>query len=285
MGTDQTKRFRRSGADAKRIHQERWFFPEFIRDKEGVVLTFVGLGLYDLRDISVKGLDCIRDADAVYLESYTSRLSGCTLSEMEDFYGKEIRVLSRHDVEVDSEPLLERAATSDVVFLTGGDPMVSTTHIDLRIRAGLRGVMTNVIHGSSISTAVCGLTGLQNYRFGKSCSLPFPHGSWFPMTPVKVIAENLKHDLHTLVYLDIQDNRFMTIPEAVALLEEMAGRTGAAIPLYVGVARAGSDNPVIRAGDACTLQSTDFGAPLHILAIPASLHVMEREYLELFADL
>ncbi|MCU0627955.1 MAG: diphthine synthase [Methanoregulaceae archaeon] len=249
------------------------------------MLTFVGLGLYDLRDISVKGLDCIRNADAVYLEAYTSCLSGCTLSEMEEFYKKEIRVLSRHDVEVDPEPLLERAATSDVVFLMGGDPMVSTTHIDLRIRACLKGVTTKVIHGSSISTAVCGLTGLQNYRFGKSCSLPFPHGSWFPMTPVKVIAENLLHDLHTLVYLDIQDNRFMTIPEAVALLEEMAGRSGAAIPLYVGVARAGSDNPVIRAGDSRTIQSTDFGPPLHILAIPASLHVMEREYLELFADL
>jgi diphthine synthase len=249
------------------------------------VLTFVGLGLYDLRDISVKGLECVRDADAVYLEAYTSRLSGCTLSEMEDFYGKEIQVLSRHDVEVDPEPLLERAGTSDVVFLMGGDPMVSTTHIDLRIRACLKGITTKVIHGSSISTAVCGLTGLQNYRFGKSCSLPFPHGSWFPMTPIKVIMENLEHDLHTLVYLDIQEDRFMTIPEAVALLEEMAGRTGTAIPLYVGVARAGSDNPVIRAGDASTLQSTDFGLPLHILAVPASLHVMEREYLELFADL
>jgi diphthine synthase len=285
MGTDQTKRFRRSGADAERIHHERWFFPEFVRRKGGILLTFVGLGLYDIRDISVKGLDCIRNADAVYLEMYTSHLSGCTLSEMEDFYGKEIRVLSRDDVEVDPEPLLERAATSEVVFLIGGDPIVSTTHIDLRIRACLKGVATKVIHGSSISTAVCGLTGLQNYRFGKSCSLPFPRGSWFPMTPVKVIVENLEHDLHTLVYLDIQEDHFMTIPEAVVLIEKMAGQTGTAIPLYVGVARAGSDNPVIKAGDARKLLSTDFGPPLHILAIPASLHVMEREYLELFADL
>jgi diphthine synthase len=249
------------------------------------VLTFVGLGLYDLRDISVKGLDCIRNADAVYLESYTSRLSGCTLIEMEELYGKEIRVLSRHDVEIDPDPLLAHARTNDVVLLMGGDPMVSTTHIDLRIRAHSKGIGTKVIHGSSISTAVCGLTGLQNYRFGKSCSLPFPHGSWFPMTPVNVIAENIERDLHTLVYLDIQDDRCMTIPEAIALLEEMARRNGVAIPVYVGVARAGSDSPVIRAGDAGALLSTDFGPPLHILAIPASLHVMEREYLELFADL
>ncbi|HNY88593.1 MAG TPA: diphthine synthase, partial [Methanoregulaceae archaeon] len=57
------------------------------------------------------------------------------------------------------------------------------------------------------------------------------------------------------------------------------------IPLYVGIARAGSDSPVVRAGDARTLLATDFGSPLHIIAIPASLHVMEREYLELFGGL
>ncbi|HNL86629.1 MAG TPA: diphthine synthase, partial [Methanoregulaceae archaeon] len=38
-------------------------------------------------------------------------------------------------------------------------------------------------------------------------------------------------------------------------------------------------------GDARTLLATDFGSPLHIIAIPASLHVMEREYLELFGGL
>ena len=249
------------------------------------MLTFVGLGLYDLKDISVKGLESIRNADAVYLESYTSRLFGCTLNDMQEFYGKEIRVLSRNDIEGDPDPLLNRAVTNEVVLLIGGDPMVSTTHIDLRIRAHLKGIRTNVIHGSSISSAVCGLTGLQNYRFGKSCSVPFPHGSWFPMAPINVIAENSEHDLHTLVYLDIQDDRCMTIPEAVALLEEMAGRTGVTIPIYVGVARAGSESPVVRAGEATAMRSTDFGPPLHILAIPASLHIMEREYLELFADL
>ncbi|HNQ25380.1 MAG TPA: diphthine synthase [Methanoregulaceae archaeon] len=249
------------------------------------MLTFVGLGLFDLEDISVKGLDCIRTADTVFLEAYTSRLAGCTVEEMASRYGKEIQILSRHDVEVDPDPLLELAATGRVVLLVGGDPMVSTTHIDLRIRARMRGISTRIIHGSSISTAVCGLTGLQNYRFGKSCSLPFPHGSWFPMTPINVVAENIRQDLHTLVYLDIQDDRFMTIHEAVALLEEMAARSGGLIPLYVGIARAGSDSPVVRAGDARTLLATDFGPPLHIIAIPASLHVMEREYLELFGGL
>jgi diphthine synthase len=39
------------------------------------------------------------------------------------------------------------------------------------------------------------------------------------------------------------------------------------------------------AGDAVKLSTVDFGPPLHILIVPASLHVMEREYLEMFAGL
>ena len=249
------------------------------------MLTFVGLGLYDLGDVPVRGLECIRNADYVFLESYTSRLSGTTVEGMEKFYGREVRVLSREQVEVDPELVLGLAGEYHVAFLTGGDPMVSTTHIDLRMRACRRGIVTNIIHASSISTAVCGLSGLQNYRFGKSCSLPYPHRAWMPLTPAEVISANLGRDLHTLVYLDIREDRCMTISEAVDLLETMSRMAGFSIPLYVGVARAGSEAPVVAVGDAGRMKKIDFGPPLHILIIPAELHVMEREYLEMFAGL
>jgi diphthine synthase len=249
------------------------------------MLVFIGLGLYDLTDISEKGLLCIRQADRVYLESYTSRLMGTDLPEMIRFYGKSVRVLSREDVEQNPDEMLGCARDSLVAFLTGGDPMVSTTHIDLRMRAHEQGVNTTIIHGASIQTAVCGLTGLQNYRFGRSCSLPFPHGKWFPLTPVEVIAQNLSLDLHTLVYLDIQDERYMKIPEALALIQENIMKTGCEIPLYIGIARAGSFLPLIAAGTADHLSKIDFGPPLHILVIPGRLHHMERAYLEMFAGL
>ncbi|NYT16701.1 MAG: diphthine synthase [Methanomicrobiales archaeon] len=249
------------------------------------MLTFVGLGLYDLGDIPLKGLECIRKADYVFLESYTSRLSGASVDEMAKYYGREIRMLSREEVEVDPEPVLGLAEEFQVAFLTGGDPMVSTTHIDLRMRASRRGITTNIIHASSISTAVCGLSGLQNYRFGKSCSLPYPHRAWMPLTPAGVIRANRERDLHTLVYLDIREECCMTIPEAVNLLEDMSERSGFSIPLYVGVARAGSESPVVAAGDASRMREIDFGPPLHILIVPAELHVMEKEYLEMFAGL
>jgi diphthine synthase len=249
------------------------------------VLTFVGLGLYDKTDVSEKGLACIRNADHVFLECYTSLLMGTTIEEMGNYYGKQIHPLFREDVEQHPEAMLEKAETGNVVFLCAGDPMVSTTHADLRMRAAKRGIKTAIIHAASIASAVCGVSGLQNYRFGKSCSVPFPQKNWSPTTSIEVIAQNLSLRLHTLVYLDIQDERYMTVPEAVALLEDMAEKKGCRIPLYVGIARAGSAEPVIIAGPAERVRTGDFGPPLHILIVPAELHEMEREYLEMFAGL
>jgi len=249
------------------------------------MLTFIGLGLFDKTDISEKGLACIRQADHVFLESYTSCLMGSSAGELEAYYQKPVHRLFREDVEQHPEHILELAENGQVVFLCAGDPMVSTTHADLRIRAAERGIKTSIIHAASISSAVCGLTGLQNYRFGKSCSLPYPEKNWFPTTPFDVIAQNLSLRLHTIVYLDIQKDRFITIPEAVGLLEQMAAVQQLTIPLYVGVARAGSDNVIVRAGSAEKIRSEEFGPPLHILVIPAELHDMERRYLEMFAGL
>jgi diphthine synthase len=249
------------------------------------MLTFVGLGLYDKTDISVKGLECIRNADAVFLECYTSLLMGSSREELEDYYNKPVLPLMREDVEQHPDNVLLLAREKNVVFLCAGDPMVSTTHADLRIRAAGLGIPTAIIHAASIASAVCGLSGLQNYRFGKSCSLPFPQKNWAPTTPLDVITTNLGQRLHTLVYLDIQSTRYMTVPEAVTLLEAMAEKKGVTIPLYVGIARAGSESPVVRAGPAERVLAAEFGPPLHILIVPAELHDMEQEYLVRFAGL
>jgi diphthine synthase len=210
---------------------------------------------------------------------------GTTKEELEAFYQKPVRLLMRADVEQHPDELLDCAAQGNTVFLCAGDPMVSTTHADLRIRAADRGIPTAIVHGASIVSAVCGLSGLQNYRFGKSCSVPFPQAHWNPTSPMDVITENQSLRLHTLVYLDIQDDRYMTVNEAVGLLEEMARKKQVTIPLYVGIARAGSGTPVVRAGTAEVLSSMDFGSPLHVLVVPGELHDMERMYLARFAGL
>ncbi|MBP2132083.1 diphthine synthase [Methanomicrobium sp. W14] len=250
------------------------------------MLTFVGLGLYDEKDISIKGLEAVKSADSVFLEGYTSRLMGADVQKMEKYYDRKITLLGRDDVEKSPEKILKAAVNGNAVFLTGGDPMVSTTHSDLRIRAKEKDIETGIIHGASIQSAVCGLSGLQNYRFGKSCSIPYPEGKWFPTTPLDTIMQNIRLDLHTLVFLDIKPDRHMTVKEGVTLIEEMAEKKKTEPPeIYIGMARAGSKSPFVSAGDAEKLKSVDFGGPLHVMAIPASLHMMEKEYLQNFADL
>ncbi|MEM2924977.1 MAG: diphthine synthase [Methanocellales archaeon] len=246
------------------------------------MLTFIGLGLYDEKDISLKGLEAIRNADVVYAEFYTSRLLGTTLEKMEQLYGKKITLLKREDIEQNPQHILENARTKKVVILCGGDPLIATTHLDLRLRAINLGIETEIIHNASIQTAVCGLTGLMNYRFGKSATVAFPYKGRVSEAPYDAIKMNLKNNLHTLLFLDIQDDRFMIIADALRILMQIESQRNEGIlknRLMVGIARAGSKKPLVKADYIENLVEYDFGPPLHILVAPAELHFMEAEAL------
>jgi len=246
------------------------------------MLTFVGLGLYDERDVTLKGRDEIADADVAYAEFYTSVLPAAPVEDLEEFHATPIEVLDRDEVE-SGDRVVEEATENDVVFLVGGDPMVSTTHADLRLRALERGVETTVVHAPSAATAVCGATGLQNYRFGASTTLPFDdHEGWEPNSPFERVADNLERDLHTLVYLDISDDgRHMRASDAAARLAD----SDVDAPTVVGVARLGSDAVHVFAGTPEEVAEHDFGSPLHLLVVPGSLHPVEEESLRALADL
>jgi diphthine synthase len=51
--------------------------------------------------------------------------------------------------------------------------------------------------------------------------------------------------------------------------------------LVVGIARAGSPKPVVKAGRVEELLKKNFGEPLQVLIIPGKLHFAEEEALEL----
>ncbi|AEM57585.1 diphthine synthase [Haloarcula hispanica N601] len=254
------------------------------------MLTFVGLGLYDERSVTVAGRDAIRDADRVFAEFYTSRLVGTDLETLEDVLETSIEVRDRAGIEQDPEPILEAAESEDVVFCTAGDTMVSTTHTDLRLRAADRGIETRIVHGTTAQTAAGSLTGLQNYRFGKATTLPFEDahgGDGVPDSVVATIEDNRERDLHTLVYLDIKvddphwdesDDTYMTASKAAAMLSEPFPDT-----LGVVVARAGSPDPLVAADTLDALAAQSFGEPLHLLVIPGSLHPLEADALESIA--
>lgn len=248
------------------------------------MLRFVGLGLWDERSITIRGREAIAAADAVVAERYTSRLAGTSLDDVAAYHGREIEVLDRSTVEQDPDPILSAAATGEVAFLVGGDPMVSTTHVDLRLRAADRGIETHLIHGTSAASAAAGLTGLQNYRFGKATTIPFPEtfgGDGVPASVIETIEANRARDLHTLAFLDLDETgeRTLAANTAAGLLAVEYGEA-----LGVVVARAGSEEPLVTADRIDRLAERTFGGPLHLLVLPGSLHDMEAEALATFAE-
>ena len=255
-----------------------------------MALYFIGLGLYDEKDITLKGLEVARKCDKVFAEFYTSLLAGTSIDRIEELVGKPIVRLNREDVELNFEKIvLPEAKEKDIAFLTAGDPMVATTHSDLRIRAKKAGVESYVIHAPSIYSAVA-ITGLQIYKFGKSATVAYPEKNWFPTSHYDVIKENRERGLHTLLFLDIKADRgrYMTANEAMDILlkvEEMK-KAGVFTPetLVVVLARAGSLNPTIRAGYVKDLINEDFGRQPHVLIVPGRLHIVEAEYLVEFAN-
>jgi diphthine synthase len=247
-------------------------------------LKFIGLGLYDEKDLSLKALEAARSCTAVFAEFYTAVPAGTSVEKLEAVIGKAITVLGREEVEK-GDQILEAAGKADACLLVVGDPFSATTHVELRIRAKKEGIPVSIVHGAPALTAVPGLLGLQHYKFGRTTTLPFPDKGYYPTSPYEMIAENMSRGLHTLVLLDIQADRgrLMTANEGLGVLAELERRKEGGIlgpeALVCVVARAGSQRPVVRAGRLALLAKADFGPPHHSIVVPGKLHFMEAEAL------
>jgi len=170
------------------------------------MLYFIGLGLGDVKDITVKGLEIVRKCERVYLEAYTSVLTYGGKAALEEFYGRSDLIEADRDlVESGADAILLNADSVDVAFLVVGDPFGATTHTDLLLRAKERGIPTKSIHNASIMNAI-GCCGLQLYNFGETVSIPFwtDEPSWKPESFYDKIVKNLKNEQHTLCLLDIK---------------------------------------------------------------------------------
>ena len=250
-----------------------------------MALYFIGLGLNDEKDISLKGLEAVKRCEVIYLEHYTSVLNRTT-QDLEKFYGKKIILAPRTLVEQEAEAtILKDARERDTAFLVVGDPFCATTHIDLFLRARKEGIPCQVVHNTSVISAV-GITGLQVYKFGKTTSIPFHHEQ--VDSPYEVMKENMNMGMHTLFLLDLdpENGKYMTVNDAIAYLLSTAKRkrdnTFNESILCVGCARLGSENQLIKAGTSSQLLKHDFGKPVHCFIVPSKLHFMEEEALSLW---
>ncbi|OLQ17530.1 diphthine synthase [Cryptosporidium hominis] len=267
-----------------------------------MVLYLIGTGLNDERDMTLGGIELMKAADKIYLESYTSILSQ-RADLMKYANGKPLIEADRKMVEENCDEIIEEAKDKSIVLLVVGDPFCATTHSDLVLRAHEKDVKVEVRHNASIISAI-GCTGLQVYRFGETVSIPFFDGSWQPSSFYDKIKANIERGLHTLCLLDIkvkeqtienmmrnrpifEPPRFMTVNQAISQLfileDKLKQNVISPNSLAIGVARIGSSDQKIVSGTLSELSDTDFGNPLHSLVIcHPDLHLIEQRFFEIY---
>ncbi|MDO8741474.1 MAG: diphthine synthase [Candidatus Woesearchaeota archaeon] len=249
-----------------------------------MALYFIGLGLNDEKDVSVKGLEIIKKADFIYLEDYTSKLN-IPIEILEKFYNKKITLATREIVEKKPDAILNNAKTKTIAFLVAGDPFAATTHIDLYLRARKENIKCYVIHNASALTSIA-MTGLQLYKFGKTTSIPF--GNENVESPYDVLKENRSINAHTLFLLDLRpdENKFMSINDAIRYLLKVELRRNEKVfsekNLCVGCVKLGSLDQEIKSGAAKELMNYKFKEGLQCLIVPSKMHFMEEEMIESF---
>ena len=274
-----------------------------------MVLYLIGLGLCNEKDITVRGLEYIKQSDYIYMEYYTSIL-GIDSTKLEEYYGKKIILADREMIEIGfDKEILEKAKTSKVSLLVVGDPFSATTHIDLYLRCIHEGVKVEVVNNASILNSI-GITGLSLYRFGETVSIPFFTEKWRPYSFYDKICRNYNNDLHTLILLDIkvkeisEENlakgkkiyekpRFMTVNQALEELLEASQKSETIMEnkglinednLCYGVARIGSESQIVKAGKIKDIIKYDFGKPLHSVVLCAkTLSSIEKEVVEFYS--
>lgn len=248
------------------------------------MIYFIGLGLNGVNGVPKRGLDLTKNADIVYLDVYTSPIAQDEINSLQSMINKKIVTVERNFIENGYE-IINQAKEKDVVLMVPGDPMVATTHMDLRLRAEKSGIKTQVVHSSSIISALPGETGLHIYSFGKSVTLM--RSGWTPISTVyEVVYENLLKGLHTVILLeyDRSIDFFLKPEDALQSLQTIEKDYEKGIfshdTFIIVASRVGSQSQSLSGGKLGALIHQDYGDPPHVLLVPGKLHFTEVDALK-----
>jgi diphthine synthase len=160
------------------------------------MLWFVGTGINGYRGLSIAALDVLRKCDIVYIERFTSALSEADLQGLNSLLEMHTKPVQRWFVE-DGRELLAAARTKDVALVTYGDPLIATTHSELRSRAAKNSIKTAILHSASGIASIIGESGLHVYKFGRMVTMTSELHS--AVTVYNTIFQNLLAGSHTLI--------------------------------------------------------------------------------------
>jgi diphthine synthase len=257
------------------------------------MLYIIGLGIADELDMSLRGLAACQNSDKVFVELYTAMWPG-SLPRLEKKIGKKITKLERKDLEEDSVKFIRNVKKSNISLLVPGDPLAATTHINLILEAKKNKIPYQIIHSSSIMTAIAE-TGLNLYNFGKTVTIVRPEKRYAPTSFYDAGVSNKKKGLHTLFLLDID----MDANEGLKILLEIERKKkkGLISPGMKIIAASGigsislgksgrsgiagtTGKTVIKYEKAENLLQQKPMMPPAVIIIPGSLHFIEKDFLE-----
>jgi diphthine synthase len=248
------------------------------------MLTLIGLGLFDEKDLTLRGIEETKKADNIYIELYTSFWHG-SIKNLEKSIGKKVEILQRKDLEENSKEILDEAKSKNIVIFVPGDPLVATTHSSLVLEARKLKIKTKIIHNASIISAI-GETGLHLYKFGPCVTIPFPEKTKGkqPESVYDVIKMNKSRGLHTLCLLDVvgEEERYMSPAEAAGTLLDIEDKRKEGVFTenveILVVSSLGSDKSLVIFDKIKDLTNRKIEEKPSILIIPGILHFTEREF-------
>ncbi len=244
------------------------------------MLFFIGLGVE--QSPTLRAIDVLKSCDRIFYESYTSPVIRKDVVEiLAKSSGRKIETTTREFVE-DGREILELAKLSRIALVTSGDPMIATTHQELRARALNEKIETDIVHASSILCALPGEMGLHSYSFGKNVTMTREPMQY---TAYETIYQNLLRGLHTSILLEWDESCqfFLSPKDALASLLEAEKDLRYGIisenTLLLCASEIGSDLVRVSAKSLTEALSSDYGRPPHVLVLPGRLHFTEKEAL------
>lgn len=242
----------------------------------------IGSGLGTEKDFTLKSIEALNNCEYIYIENYTS-IVGFSIDDLKKLLDKKDRTIELvvRDFVESAEEILTNAKNNNVALVIKGDIFSATTHVDLFLRAKKENIVVNVLHNSSILTAV-GDTGLSLYKFGRVASIPFNYKGI--VSPFETYLQNKAGNMHTLFLLDLDpvNNKFMDFKDGLDCLNEN-GDGSVNLGTYVVVcAGLGTDKAVIKYGKIEDLLTMDIAVYPQCFIIPGSLHFMEEDMLDNF---
>jgi len=251
------------------------------------MLWFVGLGISGISELSDNTISIIKNADTVYLESFTSPISETEKEQLANMCDGEFKIAKRWLVE-DGNEILENAKKREVVLISYGDPYIATTHLELKTRAVTDKIETKTIHSSSIVSSLIGEIGLQYYKVGKILTIMNDPKSM--ITPYNTISNNLLSKMHSVILLEYNEDKsfFLAPQDALSLLldaEKIQNGKIISLDTFAIIAsRIGKSDQNITSGKISNLIKKEFGNPPHTIIIPGSLHFTESNAVKIVTD-